>query len=267
MTLSASVAGVLLQPLEARDKAQLLVERITKAVAEGLLKPGDQLPSEREMAEELAVSRSIVREALSALGATGLIARRVGRGNFIADVPDPMVLRARALGFLDSSPDPYEVWLAREALEPALSELIVGNASIEDFGKLALALNALTQACETQDWGGYFSADQQFHASLVACTHNTCVMQAMERLLSEMQAPLWKTLKQSYFLENPMNAETSVEDHKLILAAVLERDGPELGASLKKHFQDLRSVLEYGGAQPDSVQRDDAGRGTRASPA
>ena len=61
MSLETNVTDELLRPLEAKDKVQLLVERITKAVADGLLGPGDRLPSEREMAEELAVSRSIVR--------------------------------------------------------------------------------------------------------------------------------------------------------------------------------------------------------------
>jgi DNA-binding FadR family transcriptional regulator len=225
---------------------QLLVERLARAVADGLLKPGECLPSERDFADELGVSRSVVREAFSALAATGLIARREGRGNFVAEVPDPGLLRERALSLLDSSPDPYDVCLAREALEPALASAVGMNATDEDFGKLASALNTLARACASRDWKAYFSADQQFHAALVASTHNRALVQAMEPLLNGMQAPIWTTLKQAYFLEHPANAEKSAQDHGQILAAVLERNASKLSESLRQHFLDVRSVLEYG---------------------
>jgi len=242
----AVAAAILSQPLEAKDKVQLLVERLTRAVAEGLLLPGERLPSERDLADELSVSRSIVREALSALGAIGLIVRREGRGNFISEVPDPGLLKERALALLASSPDPYDVCLAREAMEPALAPMIVSSANEEDFGKLLVALNAFTNACSVQDWKAYFAGDQQFHAALVASTHNRAVAQSMEPLLNGMLSPVWTTLKTAYFLEYPANAQKSANDHERILKAMLERDADALAEALRKHFHDVRSVLEYG---------------------
>ncbi len=239
--------GILAQPIEAKDKVQLLIERLAKAVAEGSLLPGQQLPSEREFSQELSVSRSIVREALSALAATGLVTRREGHGTFVSRAPDISLLKRRALALLTSSYDPYNACLAREALEPALAPMIVSNATDEDCGKLALAMNSLGRACANRDWAGHFESDQGFHAALVAATHNSAVMQAMESLLEEMQAPSWTDLKRAYFEGSPARMDASARRHERILAAVLSQDVLALEQSLRDHFTEVRSVLELAG--------------------
>src|SRR5437870_13916810 len=98
-----------------------VVTQIHELIREGRLKAGDQLPSERELAETFQVSRASVRESLRALETHGLIISRTGTGNFLADLPVES-LRAPLAKLLTEEKDALsEIFELRKLIEPEMS--------------------------------------------------------------------------------------------------------------------------------------------------
>jgi len=238
------VGAFLLDPIESRTKLDLVIERITRAVAEGNLKPGDQLPGERQVAEVLQVSRTLVREAYSALQLVGLVERKVGNGSFISQVENARVLQTRAKAIVESSPDPYMIWGAREALESSLWGLIVEGSLPPDLDAIQEALADIEDAVERDDLDQLFEADRRFHVSLVCATHNPYVIQALTPLLSEMNSPLHRVMKESTFLSNPGTLEATAKIHREIFVGVQTGDSDGFAKAMKEHFKMLLAFLD-----------------------
>src|SRR5919206_1067822 len=109
-------AAALAAPIRLRQRYEHVAERLLADVAAGRLRPGDRLPSERDLARRLGVGRASVREALAALQNEGLVETRPGSGSFVAPGPAQRV-RGRELPH-DASPS--DVLEARALFEPAV---------------------------------------------------------------------------------------------------------------------------------------------------
>lgn len=234
-----------LEPVEVTNKVEVVIQRITHAILDGEFESGMQLPAERQFAESLGVSRAIVREAYSALEVAGMLERRSGSGSYIADVVSPAILRSRALAVIKSGADPYEVWAAREAIEPSLAEMFVSNVTDEELLTLESALNTLEDAIERSDWATYFEADQQFHMTLLGGTHNSSIIRMMESLIGEMRNPLLRMIKESYFLSTASNVFSSESVHRRIYESAIGRDADAYANAMREHFEVLRGIVEY----------------------
>ncbi len=239
-----------LRPIEAIHKVDLVIQRIMNAVLEGDLPPGVQLPSERQVAESLGVSRAIVREAYSALQLAGMIERRVGSGSYIKNASDPDVLRARALRLLHSASDTYEVWFARGAIEPGLAPLCVARATSQDLQRLLKALEALVRGSKARDWETYFENDRKFHMCYGIATHNTSIIAIMERLDEEMKSPVLQVIKQTYFLSEEANVVFSERVHRQIYEAIAARDEAAISRAIREHFRGMGEILGYTELRP-----------------
>jgi GntR family transcriptional repressor for pyruvate dehydrogenase complex len=223
----------------------VLIERIVEGILNGALEGGSCLPSERRLAEKLGVSRAIIREAFSALQISGLIERKSGSGSFIAPVHDLSVLKTRALSILKVSPEPYTVWRAREVLEPAIGEMVIKAVCEADLTQIKDALALMADASGKQDWNNYFEADYRFHMAITLATHNLCVIQALEPLLTQMRSPLWRTMKRNYFLLSPDNVAALESGHRDIYIAIRDRSINSFKLAMDSHFRILRTVMEY----------------------
>jgi len=242
--MSEQKVAFLLDPIESKTKLDQVIERITKAVATGELKSGDQLPGERQVAEALQVSRAVVREAYSALQLAGLVERKVGTGSFISKVENPPVLQTRARAIVESSPDPYMLWGAREALESSLWDLIQEGSAPEDVHAIEDALEDMEHAVLRNDLDRLFEADRRFHVSLVCATHNPYVTQSLTPLLSEMNSPLHRVMKESTFLSIPGTLAATARIHRKIYSAIQNASSEEFRASMREHFKMLLAFLD-----------------------
>ena len=175
----------------------------------------------------------------------GLIDRKSGSGNFVTAVEDPSVLKAHALSIISSSLDPYEVWRTREAFEPAIGEMVINAATNADLESIKNSFSTLEDAGKRRDWDNYFEADYRFHMALVTATHNICVIQALEPLLSEMRTPLWRAIKENYFLSSSDNVASLDGAHKAVYIAVRDRDVRAFRSAMTEHFRILRTIMEY----------------------
>ena len=149
--------------------AYRVTEIIRAHIVEQRLIAGDRLPSEREFADQLGVSRNVVREALRALEISGLIEKRQGKGAFVRAF-DPMVLaRQMRFGLQQDQPATLQLLEARVALETAAISLVIRHATEEDLAQLDAIVYAMDH--KERDDEPLAEEDLTFHQTLSQATH------------------------------------------------------------------------------------------------
>jgi GntR family transcriptional repressor for pyruvate dehydrogenase complex len=238
MTTGVSYRAVARQPRLADQVAQ----QIRELIADGNLQPGDRLPTERELADSFGVSRTVVREALRALGAQGLVDLPGGRGAVVSALQPAAI--AGALGLLlrlADDPKPYrKLFEVRRLIEVEAAGLAATRARPEDLATLETIAGrmspeaALDQAAE---------ADVAFHAALAQATGNELFGMLLGSLTEAMLEMRQGVLTQ------PGAREQAVADHQHILARV--QAGDEAGArqAMLDHLADGERRLL--GSNPD----------------
>lgn len=149
-----------------------VLARLERLIAERQLRPGDRLPSERELAEEFGVSRTIVREAVHALVARDLLEVRPGSGAVVRLPSRKSVTQSVATFMKVGHPQlgPAKIFQVRRALEVEVAGIAALSRTHEDLARLESLLALMPQA--KHDQARYSQIDVQFHNALAEATHN-----------------------------------------------------------------------------------------------
>lgn len=214
------------------DEGSLSVQaaqQIRELIRSGELKKGERLPSERELGERLGVSRTVVREAIKMLRASGYVKVRMGVGSFVAE--DPINILEDPLNY---SNDPESKKIAdlhqvREVLEPAVAALAAQYATSVDILKMEAAVLDMEQ--NLSNGYRYIEADKLFHVALAESTKNsvfTLLLNSIVDLLQEARR---------LAISTPGAGERSSRYHRRILEAVKNRDAEEAFNVMGEHMQ------------------------------
>ena len=197
---------------ERKSAVDVVVDRIKLLLNEKKLKPGDMIPSETVLAQNLQVSRGSIREAMKILSAYGIVEVRRGAGTFISSAAnqknfDPLLFR-----ILVSDPDYKSLIEIRELMEIGIVDLILKNAAPEDFQRLDEAMNSfdLIEAQEPVSRQLGDSADIAYHRIMGEITHNKIVSNIYNFII-DLFSPT-------------INSSVGYETHKAMHRAIMERD-------------------------------------------
>jgi GntR family transcriptional regulator, transcriptional repressor for pyruvate dehydrogenase complex len=207
----------------------MVTDRLLALMRGGHLAEGSKLPPERELAEMLGVSRTIVREALSALQLAGLLERRPGVGTVINRLPAKEV----ALDdYLQASVSITELTEARMAVELGIVHVLCEPRDY-DFSAVRALVDTMRVAVR-QDLNAenYILPSLDFHLALAQATEEPVLIAIQQNLIDLMRPHLW-LLIEKYDLGL---AEKSLELHELILASVAKRDVVSALAAVKSHY-------------------------------
>lgn len=224
-------------PVQTERLYQRIVEQIEGQVLEGNLKVGDQLPSERELAEQFAVSRIAVREAVKALREKGLVEIRPGKGTFITNGTQGVV--RRSLGMLmkfgpgDGSPSLVEV---REILEPEIAALAATRIADEQIEAMTEAVRIMDTALEDVDV--YVEADLGFHLALAQATQNPIIPVLMDSIIDLLR----EQRKRIALVDGGL--KRGQYHHKKILEAVIRRDPEAARRAMQLHLRQVGADSE-----------------------
>jgi len=174
-----ALAGVF-EPVRPATAFEETVERLGTAIRIGLLRPGSRLPAERSLADQLGISRSTLRQALTTLVQSGHLISSRGRsgGTFVAERPP--------LAEEDGKPLGDEAWAVldyRVAVETGATILAVERADWEDTGKLAELVRSMADAAQFED---YRRADIRFHISIAEAARSPRLVRAMTEVQGDM---------------------------------------------------------------------------------
>ncbi len=223
------------QPAErGLDLAQLIVAHSVRVG----LGPDGRLPTERQLAEDLGVTRSSIRYALGILEAQGQVSREVGRGTYLrspSGQPGRDELDRTAAGRPASDARsafaPADVMLVRRLLEPPAMPLAVAWATAADFAEMDRCLAGGDRAASYEEFETW---DLALHRSIFAATHSPLLMTLYSSIETARHGHIWGDLKR-----RSASAERRSQyqaDHHLIVAALKARDSAAAVQAMRAHL-------------------------------
>jgi DNA-binding FadR family transcriptional regulator len=228
--LSPAVAAVF-EPVQAATTFEETVERLGTAVRIGVLAPGTRLPPERELAEQLGISRSTLRQALTALTQSGHLVSQRGRtgGTFVADEP-PL-----AQGVPQSLEGPLRDLLDyRLAVETGAALLTAERALDADISRMREQFEAMQGE---DDFAVYRRADVQFHLALAEGSKSPRLVSAMTEIQGGMSDLI------SHIAHPPEVLSMSNAQHGRLVAALEARDGLRAVKEVYEHLEGTEHIV------------------------
>lgn len=232
-------SNVLLDSLKPAPLKQQVVQTLRTLIDDGVLHPGDQLPSERQLSEQMEVSRGTVREAVQFLDALGLVDIRHGLGTFVSGSRDLDELRGEWRQWTVRNRERvHELLELRRGLESFAAELAAMRAVAEGIQAMADAIDAMEKASAVGDVPALVHADMLFHVALCEASGN--------KALVELAGTVGKGLLQERALtwDIPGRAQRSVVEHSAILNAVRAADPLAARATAMEHLASVEHDLD-----------------------
>ena len=240
MTMNdANERAAKLQPIPRISVFQAVVDQITAWLASDAVTPGERLPSERELSEQLQVSRASLREALRALRAAGVIESR-GRGAYLKPArTDRTEAAPLAISFTEA--ERLELHEFRGAIEAEIAALAAERADGGDVRRLRQELAAMER--ETPgDRAAFFRADHAFHRSLADAARNRLLQAALEQVHQHLPIQ-YSALPAGVTAAHQEEQERAVRAHRHILDAVVEHDGGRARQAMRGHIAQTRQQV------------------------
>lgn len=211
-----------------------IAERIADEIATARLPPGAKLPTEHEMVEAMGVSRTVVREAVAALRARGLVVTRQGAGAFVAAGADRQPFQL-AFDGLPSIAEVLDVMELRASVEVEAAGLAAERGSLPARRRVAVALKAISSALERGE--SAIPEDFAFHRSIAAATGNAQFASFLE-YLGRFIIPRQSIRVAAHRPEGQRTyLETSQHEHEAISAAIVARDPAAAREAMRGHLE------------------------------
>ncbi len=207
----------------------LVASSLTREIAQGRLKPGDQLPTEQALASTFGVSRNVVREAIARLRSEGRVWSQQGRGAFVSESATASVLKIEH----DES-QPVDAFIAlfqfRSILEVQGTSLAARLRTDADLERMHEAVEAMARAI----YGSvaWVNGDVEFHQAIAGATHNTYVMQVVGFVSERVRESI---LAVGEHRSDDM-AQVTEREHRRILAAIEVRDEVAARQAMQAHL-------------------------------
>ena len=210
-----------------------IVRQIEESILDGTLKPGDQLPAERELAQRFGVSRTAVREAVRALHQRGLVEAYSGRGTFITNGTSQAIRNSLDLMVKISQPSgPAQLVEVREILEPEIAALAATRCEEAHLAMMREAIATMDR--ERSDGEAFIEADLDFHLALAEAAANPIILS----LIDSIGGLLREQRMRIFYVEG--GPERGQYHHKRILEAVEQRDPDRAREAMRAHLKQVR---------------------------
>lgn len=195
--------------------------------------PNTRLPAERELSEQLGVSRADLRKALATLEAEGHLWRHVGKGTFTGS----RAIEVLSLAEIDRETNPAEVMRTRLLIEPVIAREAALNATSRHVEAMHRCVQRTHKAAT---WRQYEAADNELHRCIAEATDNRLLLALFDALNAVRRAVVWGMLRNNS--DRPPADHHSFAEHDRIIAAIEQRD---LDGATRAMYQHLREVERH----------------------
>ena len=223
----------------------LVASSISREIAQGRLRPGDQLPTEQQLAQTFGVSRNVVREAIARLRSEGRIWSQQGRGAFVADQPNATVLTIdyEALQQANAFQSLFEL---RGILEVEAAALAAKRRTRDDLTAMKDALVTMRDA----PYGSvmWLKTDLEFHKTVAAATGNLYMVQFLMFVSERVRESILASGNQQ---RSEDLAAVTLGEHQRILDAIEAGDGDEARDAMRAHLHGAANRVGLAGEQPE----------------
>lgn len=210
---------------------QAIARKLQDMIRSGELKPGQKIPSQRTLSEQLKVSRPSLREALLTLETLGLVRTLPARGTFVVDPEDesgpPRLWR------YENTYAIRDVFQTRILIESELCRLSAGMLGEATLNTLQSANQAFEDAWQNGDLMAHVEADLRFHRTIA----QSCGNLMLKRLYQSVQDMLSESQRQPIPQTEPARMAQSIAEHSAILAALRLGDAEQAGKAMLAHIE------------------------------
>ncbi len=217
-------------------------QKVYEAVAEQIerliirrLKPGDKLPSERELAEALHVSRSSIRDAIRSLELMGLVEPRQGAGTIVREPTADLLISPFADVLRHKQELVLELLEFRRMLEPPMAARAAEHVSREDLA----AMDEILRRQEKKLSAGEdaIAEDAEFHYAIAKASGNSVVLRVLDLLMDLLRNTRQRAL------QVPGRPQKSMTGHRKIYAAIKRHDAEAANAAMCRHIADIEDIV------------------------
>jgi GntR family transcriptional repressor for pyruvate dehydrogenase complex len=212
-----------------------VIEQLVSLISSGKIRPGEKLPSEIELTQQLDVGRSTVREALRALALAGMVEAKPKRGTFVtSDLANSLGSDLAHSVAYWAIRDLYEV---RILLEAHAAELAAQMATAEQIGAIESSHAKIVD--QIAKGASYFKANIDFHVNIAKCSRNGALVQCISSIIGSYR----EMREQINNLESV--PQEDLDDHAQIIAAIKSKDAAVAARLMRVHLQHTIAKLEH----------------------
>jgi len=199
------------------------------------LRPGDKLPSERELAELLRVSRSSIRDAIRSLELMGMVEPRQGAGTIVCEVTTNSLANPLANALKRKAELMGELLDFRKILEPPLAARAATHASAEEISEMEGILKRQKEKLNAGE--STIAEDSEFHYAVAMASGNSVVLKVLDILMDLLR----DTRERSLQIEG--RPQKSLAGHARILEAIRRHDAEAAKSAMRRHIEDVEEIV------------------------
>jgi GntR family transcriptional repressor for pyruvate dehydrogenase complex len=226
----------MLRPIQTTSLINEVIEQLRKVIIDGVYKPGDRLPSEKELCKQLGVSRTAIREAKKALIGMGLIESSRGQGTFVRDNILDTLMQSIRLDLLMEQGSIGELIDARRVIEVESAGMAAERSTDEDIDNLRNLIDRMRIAVKEENQEAFQEYDLAWHSAIVEATQN--------KYLVTMSLAIRNLLE--VFISDVLQVSGSdviaLTRHEQITEAIAIGDGEQAKSAMSKHLEEVRKI-------------------------
>ncbi|MBY4891485.1 GntR family transcriptional regulator [Jannaschia sp. EhC01] len=229
------------QRIEAEKLSRSVVKQIEQLILRGILRPGERLPSERELSERLSVSRPSLREAVAELQERGLLATRAGAGIYVADVIGSAFSPA-LIDLLSAHEEAVFDYISfRQDLESIAAERAAIHGSDTDLKVIDTIFRKMEVAHRKRNPTDEAELDAEFHLAIIEASHNVILLHMMRASFNLLRQGVFFNRQQMF--KNRTTRDILLDQHRAINAGIQERDAEAAKAAVIQHLDYVKEEM------------------------
>ncbi len=220
----------------------IVVEQIKNLILNETIKPGEKIPTEVELMEQLGVGRNSVREAIKMLTALGVLEVKRGQGTYVATKVQPSFFDPFIFSLLLEPKSNQDLYELRVMYDSMVAFTALSNGSQEEFDELEKNIDEMEAAYKNNlhldDIDFFVDKDLGFHRILLQATHNPLIIRMGEAILGLFPKYIKKSISQDKGIER------SIENHRTILKTLIEKDVSHIVLSIEQTLEEWKRNWE-----------------------
>ncbi len=240
-----SQAMAAMKPIIRRSLSDEIVERIIVLISDKVLKPGERLPSEKDLASQFGVGRTTIREALRSLAVLGIVDGRVGEGTYVSSTNRRYLEKALQWGLLIDRKDVQDLIETRLLLESQTAFWAAHRATELNIHEIEEAIQGMEKSIFDPE--AYLRSDLQFHISIAQSSQNSILYHLVSMTRGYLQAWIQRSLSRPTPRKTQQRAEISIQEHRNVLQSIRSGDAEGARQAMTAHIhsssRDLQSWL------------------------
>ncbi len=218
-----------------------VIRQIEGLILRGILRPGERLPSERELSERMGVSRPSLREALANLQDRGLLSSKAGAGVYVADVLGSAFAPALIKLFATHDEAVFDYLSFRRDMEGLAAERAARLASDTDLKVIDTIFQKMETAHQKRNPADEANLDADFHLSIIEASHNIIMLHMMRSMYELLREGVF--YNRSIMFKQRMTRDTLLDQHQAINTALQARDPHAARAAIEAHLDFVETAL------------------------